>query len=363
MPKSGFFILLNNMDTMKLYLDRGIYGTIMPFNEGIIRPRSKHYPTLADYACGREGTHVFFFRARKIFYGGQLSGSKECAVFYFNGKFFPIGEKANAPFVWDESQRSCYDATDSPGIFLRQVEDDTKERCQPYLIRFSDRLGMMGQTISSDDLYFELGSYHYPLPSNSIQGMSFCTLAPREVDILLELMESSSENIFQGTSEKIQLEMDPIPFKPEYGISKVEEATNEAHLETSVLANPDLLPPILRPKEDWTLCRQIPISPFKPYQMDRADIVYFSDEKIRDGTIPNTIIELKHKKAGKQDARQILRYVKWLKKIVPDELDSISLYLFAPSFTRNFNDHIPREFSSYITLVPFEQKTGRLEDF
>ena len=335
----------------------------MPYNKGIIGPRSNHYPALADYSCGRDGTHVFFFMKRKIVYGGQLFGSKEFGAFYLNGKFFPIGEEANAPICWDESKRSCYTATDSPGIFLRNVQDDKKERCQPYLIQFSDRLGLKGQTITSDELYFELGSYHYPLPSNSIQNMSFCTLAPREVDILLELMEKSSENIFRGTKENIQLEMEPIPFKPEYGISNVEEATSEAHLETSVLANPTLLPPTLRPKEDFTLCRQIPISPFKPSQMDRADIVYFSDEKIRDGTIPNTIIELKNRPAGKQEAIQILRYVRWLNKIVPDELHRISLYLYAPSFNRNFRTHIPREFSSHINLVPFKQKSRRLEDF
>lgn len=335
----------------------------MSYNKGIIGPRSNHYPALADYSCGRDGTHVFFFMKRKIVYGEQLFGSKEFGAYYLNGKHFPIGEKANAPIVWDESQRSCYDVTDNPGIFLRKVQDDKKERCQPYLIRFSDRLGMRGQTISSDELYFELGSYNYPLPSNSIQNMSFCTLTPREVDLLLELMERSPENIFQGTSEKIQLETEPIPFRPEYGITNVEEASTEAHLETSVLANPNLLPLLLRPKEKWTLCRQIPISPFKPSQMDRADIVYFSDEKIREGTIPNTIIELKHRSAGKNEAKQILRYVKWLKKIVPDELERISLYLYAPSFKRNFNDHIPREFSSFINLVPFKQQTGRLEDF
>jgi len=363
MPESGFFIMLYDIDTLNLYLDRGIYSFLMPYNGGVIGSRSNHYPALADYSCGRDGTHIFFFMKRKIVYGGQLFGSAECGAFYLNGRLFPIGERAHAPLVWDESPRSCYSATDVRGVFLRNVQDDNKERCQPYLVRFSDRLGMRGQTISSDELYFELGSYNYPLPSNSIQNMSFCTLTPREVDLLLEMMKSSPDNIFKGTSEKIHLETEPIPFKTEYGIPNVAEASNEAHIETSVLANPNLLPPILRPKVNWTLCRQIPISPFKPSQMDRADIVYFSDEKIRDGTIPNTIIELKYRSAGKKEAKQITRYVKWLKKIVPDEYKQISLYLYAPSFTRNFNDHIPREFSSFINLVPFKQKTGRLEDF
>jgi len=363
MPNSGFFITLYDIDTLNLYLDRGIYSFLMPYNKGIIGPRSNHYPALADYSCGREGTHVFFFMKRKIVYGGQLEGSKHYGAYYLNGTYFPIGKTANAPLVWDESKRTIYDATDMPGIFTRRVQDDKKERCQPYLIRFSDTLGLRGQTISSDDLYFELGSYPYPLPSNAIQNMSFCTLTPGEVDILLGLMEKSRENIFKGTKETIQLEGDPIPFKPEYGLSKGEDATTESHLETSVLANPDLLPPILRPKEDWTLCRQIPISPFKPSQMDRADITYYSDDKIREGTIPNTIIELKYRDSGKAEVEQLVRYGKWLQKIVPDELDKISLYLYAPSFKRNSDSYIPREFKANIKLVSFEQKAKRLEDF
>ena len=51
------------------------------------------------------------------------------------------------------------------------------------------------------------------------------------------------------------------------------------------------------------------------------------------------------------------------KKIMLDELDLISLYLFALSFKRNFNGHISREFSPYLNLVPFKKKTGRLKDF
>jgi len=158
MPESGFFIMLYDFDTLNLYLDQGIYSFLMPYNKGIIGPRSNHYPALADYSCGRDGTHIFFFMKRKIVYGGQLFGSKEFGAFYLNGKFFPIGEEANAPIVWDESKRSCYTATDSPGIFLRNVRDDKRERCQPYLIQFSDRLGLKGQTITSDELYFEFGS-------------------------------------------------------------------------------------------------------------------------------------------------------------------------------------------------------------
>ena len=84
---------------------------------------------------------------------------------------------------------------------------------------------------------------------------------------------------------------------------------------------------------------------------------------IRDGTIPNTIVELKYKSVGKNEVQQIVRYVKWLNKIVPDELDRISIYLFAPSFNRSVDSYIPREFKTRIKLIPFDLRAKRLEDF
>jgi RecB family endonuclease NucS len=231
------------------------------------------------------------------------------------------------------------------------------------MIRFEDRLDLRGQAITSDELYFDLGSYPYPLPSNAIQNMSFCTLTPGEVDLLLTKMKESPENIFRESKETITLQREPMPYRPEFDISKLQEATSESHLEAAVLANPNLFPEQLRPSENAVLCRQVPISPFKPSQMDRADITYYTDEPISNGTIPNTIIELKHRRAGKNEALQVVRYVKWLEKIAPTDFERISINLFAPSFTRNIRDHIPREYSTHIKLVPFKQTASLLEDF
>ena len=86
---------------------------------------------------------------------------------------------------------------DKTGIFKVSTSSGVNDRCQPYLIRFKDYIGLKGRVIPSDDLYFELGSYPYPLPSNSIQGMSFCTLTPGESDILLSLFQEDSELVYE----------------------------------------------------------------------------------------------------------------------------------------------------------------------
>jgi len=353
MPSFGLFITLYDYDTLNLYLSRGIYGFLMPPEFGEPGSYSKHYAALADYACSREDTHVFFFLKRQIVYGGQIIGHEDFGSFYINGGYCPLGRVADADLVWDEGDRECYECTDQPGIFRVETRRGVNERCQPYLIRFEDNLGINGDGVSSDDLYFELGSFPYPLPSNSIQGMSFCTLSPGETDTLIQLIRDEGEHVSRESEEEVELIDEPTLFDPEYGISCVSEASTESHLEASVLANPELLPRELRP-DGAALCRQVPISPFKPSQMDRADICYYSDDPIREGTVPNAIIELKNRKAGKGEILQVVRYVRWLKKVIPKDFDDISFYLFAPDYTGTVWNYVPREFQKYISLISFD---------
>lgn len=359
MDNGGLFITLYDKETLRLYLDRGVYGQHMTPQEGTPAPQSAHYKTLADYAATRAGKHVFFFLDREIYYGGQIVGSDEYGSFFLNGQMSPMGRTANAPLVWDESGREIYGTTSRPGVF--DLGEERGEKCQPFLIQFEDNLGMAGRFIISDQLYFELGEFPYPLPSNSITGMGFCTLTPGETDILLRLLKDDPEGeIEPETEETTHLFSDPIPFSPEYGINSPEEAHPEAHLEASVIANPNLLPDHLHPSEA-TICRQVPISPFKPADMDLADVCYFSEDKIREGTIPNTIIELKIRKAGKGAALQTKRYLMWLHDRLGGEAKQIDVHIYAPGFTRTFDGYIPDRFAEQVEKLDF--KGGYQETF
>jgi len=333
----------------------------MPPVFGEVPAKSRHYQALGDYGCARGGTHVFFFIKRKIIYGGQLIGSKSFGAFYLNGPYSPMGRQAKAKVYWDESRRERYESTGKPGIFKvpkagSQENQQNGLRCQPYLIIFKDRLDLKGTIISSDQLYFELGKYGYPLPSNSISGMGFCTLTPRETDIALSLLKKEPIGHISGeSSEKVNIVGSPIPFEPKYGILSLREAfdkslfVNEAHLEASVLANPSLLPKELRPTEA-TICRQVPVSPFKPFQMDRADICYFEEDSIGDGTLPNVVIELKNVSAGKSAAEQITRYVDWFSIILGKKASKVSVFLAAPSFAIT-EKSIPPKYRSQVKFV------------
>ena len=74
----GLFIALyDEEEPLKIYLDNGVYGFLMS------PAGSRHRNILADYACIRQGTKVFFFLKRKIIYGGKIYGNKNAGSFLY----------------------------------------------------------------------------------------------------------------------------------------------------------------------------------------------------------------------------------------------------------------------------------------
>lgn len=355
MPETGLFIPLFDEETLHLYLNGGLYGEHRAPEFGAIDSHSKHFAALADAACARQGTHVFFFHERTIIYGGQIIGAPNHGSFYINGPYSPLGRAVGADIYWDESDRRIYRPTERSGIF--QVKrNGYVERCQPYLIRFEDELDLKGQAIESDVLYSELSLLPYPVASNSIQEMSFCTITPGETRILLDLLGRSPLNIGEEPRDDINIVGDPILFEPELGIQHLKDSVMKFHHDASIFANPNLLPPEIRPR-GAAICRRVAITPFKPSGMDKADIGYYSDDEIRDGTLPNTVIELEWKRAGGHKLHKFVRYMKWLNLlserglIEPDDIDRMSFYLCAPSFRGNVWDGIPAEYRARIRLI------------
>ena len=218
--------------------------------------------------------------------------------------------------------------SDKKGVFRVNGSD----KAQPFILQFIQNKDT-GKYIISDDLYFELGKYPYPLPSNSMQGMGFCTLTPGEVSTLLKLIKNSSFCIDYSTCENIEKGTDETLFDEKL-IDIKDNFINEAQLEFTILAS-------LKPfydflSDDYILCRQVPISPFKPMDMDRADICLYSMENpIKDGTIPNVVIELKRGCANFHAYEQAVRYLKWIDRITTDEeFSNVQTFVIANSFNK-----------------------------
>lgn len=349
----GLFIALYDEESLKLYLDKGLYGFLM---KPVLTPKptaqSRYYAILADYACSREGTDVFFFLKRKIVYGGKIYGNKEVGSFYLNGQTSPLGRKADADLFWDESARKRYFATDKPGVF--KVVKDGGDKAQPFMFQFYQNEDT-GKYIISDDLYFELGKYPYPLPSNSMQGMGFCTLTPGEVKTLNELISNSEKKIeFKGLGE-INKQGKETVFND--GLVSLDEGlVNEAQLEFTILASLEPFADFLT--DDYVLCRQVPISPFKPSEMDRADICLYSmNSPIKNGTIPNVVIELKKEKATKPAYEQVTRYLKWLEAITDKEdFEKVSVYIIAPQIGRIRKNNVDLKYQDKIKMYSIENE-------
>ena len=102
-----------------------------------------------------------------------------------------------------------------------------------------------------------------------MQGMGFCTLTPGEVCTLQTLMSQSSKRFeFNGEGE-VDKTGEGTLFNSEL-VSVNDDLVNEAQLEFTILSSIEPFADFLQ--DEYVLCRQVPISPFKPSEMDRADI-------------------------------------------------------------------------------------------
>lgn len=367
---SGLFILLQDEESLQDCVYNGFYGFLMtPVYEEKPSSHSKHYAALCDYACCETGTEIFFFTRRSITYGGKITATNgDSPVFYLNGDTSPIGRKANSNKYIDMSNR--FETTDKDGVYHlgKNSRNEDRNRAMPFIIEFDNNMPLSGKQITSDELYFRLGDYNYPFPSNSIQSRGMCTLTPKETEILLDLVEKSNVQLSFDKVVDVSISDDKVLFDKELILS--EEIVNEAHLEFKLLADKESLDeivsscfPNINPKE-FVRCRQVPLCPFRPIQFDLADIcLYDEEDSINDKTLPNIVIELKKDKNVSYSAyNQTTKYLRWLKQISDDDFDKVKAIIVAPDFSKNLSmdtlikHDINLEFKDKIVLYSLNRK-------
>lgn len=369
---AGLFILLNDKEALINDVKYGFYGFLMPpIYEEEPNSRSRHYAALSDYACCEKGTEIFFFMKRTITYGGVIKNSNENnPVFYLNGDSSHIGRRANSELYLNA--KTIYDDNEGEtkkGIYHmgKNQRGEDIERAMPYIIEFDNTSELTGKQISSDELYFELGNYNFPFPSNTIQGKGMCTLTPKETKILKKLLKESTEKLdFKTTEDNIII----YPEKKTIFNNKfviMDKFTNESHLEFTLLANKVYLNHILKKafpeikNYNFIKGRQIPLCPFKPMQYDAADIcLYDSENPIKENSLPNIIIELKKDAANYTAYAQVARYLRWVKQCAPQEFDKVRCLIIAPQFKSNLNKdtlmkkNVTLEFNDKIKLYSID---------
>jgi hypothetical protein len=332
MTASGLFINLYDETSLNTYIASGVYGPLMkPLNDqSSQKANGIHFSVFADLACAKPGTHVFFFRKRRIYYGGKTSANSPKPAVVLNGTEGRMAVNSGAAQVWKEIWRPTFTLDQPYNRIYIVSRGNLLERNQPYLLLFENDGCLSGKSISSDELYFHLGRKPYPLPANAINEMSFCTLTPYEVTTLLRLLNNGQQTE-RGRRYAVQEQITRYVCNPERALHNMDFKT-EAELEAHVIACPELLPLELRPTHDTTICRQVPLSPFKPSDMDRADICYYQDPLIDQGAIPNVIIELKNKNATNSDVHQVRRYLRWIDQASPACSHQVRAFLLAPGY-------------------------------
>ena len=119
-----------------------------------------------------------------------------------------MGRKSNSEMFVDLS--NVQPTTEDEGVYYlgKNTRNEDRNRALPFVIEFETN-ELSGKQISSDDLYFELGKYNFPFPSNSIQGIAIATLTPKETEILIDLMKESENKIFYDFDNQIH----PLPVR------------------------------------------------------------------------------------------------------------------------------------------------------
>lgn len=369
---SGLFILLKDEESLKDCVKNGFYGFFMPpIFEKTPNSRSKHYAALADYACCETGTEIFFFTRRTITYGGKIvETNNNNPVFYLNGDTSPLGRKANSKKYISMGEK--YSPTDIDGVYYlgKNSRNEDMNRAMPFIIEFKNDFEDSGKQISSDELYFKLGDYNYPFPSNSIQSRGMCTLTPLETKILLELIKESETKVTLNEDDDITIDSkNKMLFNNKF--IDTEKLVNESHLEFKLLADKKLLYEIIHQSlpnldsNNYIKCRQVPLCPFRPIQFDLADIcLYDENNPIKDNSLPNIVIELKKEEnVNYQAYEQTTKYLRWLKQISGKDFEKINAIIIAPDFSKNLSikklkeKNISLEYNDKIKLYSLNRKT------
>lgn len=197
-------------------------------------------------------------------------------------------------------------------------------------------MNLKGRWIDENEFYFALRDYNYLLPTTWRASTMFA-ISPGETELLLNIMMRKSEGTLAVTDDPtIELPTEPTPYEPIYGPNLTGARTQDG-LVAAALADPSRLPAKTRPDGD-AIGYNVPISPYRTSEIPAADIGYFSDCPMKDGTLPNTLLYLDAKPAGEEMRRRIDRQYQWLKSLLGTDVHEIEIYAIAPEFTAGFHE-------------------------
>ncbi|MHC5247509.1 hypothetical protein [Enterococcus sp. LJL90] len=325
----GYVISLNTSNENELFelISKGVYGTKLNIKETWTAPVEG---TLADYFSMETGDHIYFFRKRKLYGIGELTGigNYDCKLLNYENADVPgIDEVDNSEMIIpDSSIRFICTFKASPAFFTNGLDMDYVLQSNPIAFKMLRAFWKLS-FIKIDDVE-DKALFDIILRENfrSLESSSEKILIDRVLHQKIERLDSNSHEL--TASKIIQYSRNGNLFQREMGL--------ECAMISYLMENHQSFG-----KWDY-LSHQVVASPFKPIDyMDKIDIFGYKQ-------VPNyktingyLVMELKKEKAGKEVVDQIMKYVDWVNdEYSHGDFDMIEAFIIANTFENDIFEYI-----------------------
>ncbi len=339
---AGYIFNLDSEDSLKLYINNGIYAT--KINYPVNRWRDFQEATFADYATMKAGDNVYFFIKRNIYGIGELTNiNNDCKYSNFLSIKDPLKVK--------------YDEINKELLWNENIIDN---KFQPWVCFFKPAPYFFTKGIDMDDVLASNPSAFKML--RAFWKVSFIKFDDEEnqalKNIILKfnqscLQEHTSDCIYTTNYKYFHQEIDNKVKNNDYilNLSTILSCndedgrlTHEMALEAGILYQLSYrYPKTIDILGEWDyLSHQVVASPFKPIDyMDKMDIFGL---KFITGFAPMkskyVVIELKKDSGYNQDIEQLMKYVDWVKdEYCHGDYSMIESFLIAFDFPENINEY------------------------
>jgi len=334
---AGYIFNLDNIESLKLYIDKGVYATKLNPLKNNYWSR-QHEGTLADYLTMKSDDSVYFFIDRKIYGIGKLINIHSDCKFsnYPQACFaenFNYVEKKNE-LLWDEGelsidQRWLCTFQPSPCFFINGIDMDDVLASNPSafkMLRTFWRLSFIkfddeeNQAFKDAILRFNQDALHNPKENENIFKSDY---------------RSKHNEIYRklNKNKNYIINISPILINCADGGYLEHEMALEAGLLHQISYNDEETKDIFG-RWDY-LSHQVVASPFKPIDyMDKMDAFgYRYIKEFKPTRSKYLVAEIKKDEATINDIEQLLKYVDWVKdEYCYGDYEMINAFLIAYHF-------------------------------
>lgn len=339
---AGYIFSLDNIDSLCLYTQNGVYATKLSSPSGWWR--TSHEGTFADYSTMQTGDNVYFFIKRKIYGIGKLvSLNGDCKFFNFPGAGKPQKfsyQTIKKDLLWDEgevsvNQRCICIFEPDPSFFKLGIDMDDVLASNPSAFKML-RAFWKRSFIKFDDK----------------ENQAFRDIVLKRNQSTLSNPEGNNGVFeFKPSHDQISGQLSAGRYELKSGMSSVLSSCadgnylrHEMAIEAGILHQLSAKDPeTCAVFGEWDyLSHQVIASPFKPIDyMDKMDLFGHSYIPEFEPTRARFLVgEIKKDAAKLEDIDQLLKYVDWVRdEYCFGDYSMIDAFLLAYDFDQDVIRH------------------------